>query len=316
METSPSGMERTERFDGTEDDPRAGASPPSLPPGRAGLGARQKCRRLRLSALGPRSWHRTGDRWRLPTIPEAQGTSIRIEHPLRQQPLPWQAPNSYKQFAISGTRNAPVPALSAVVARPGNAGRGAPVPLPAGGLSRARCGPPGPRSPGDGAAAAPSAGEGPGAAGEPAPTCGHPRRRGPDVPGLRAAARLRHPGTSLPQERPERRGAASRPRGSRRERPGQPDRGHSERTGSPQSRQGSPLLGTPSSFSRCPCGATCGPRSPRSVPRGPSDLGRVPELGALGAPRTEGNHSGQGPGEARGQRCLRWKFSLPPSLCP
>lgn len=78
VQTSSSGMERTARFDGIDDDPRAGASPRSLPPGgtgagRPGLGALQKCRRLRLSALGARSWHRAGDRWRLPTIPGASG---------------------------------------------------------------------------------------------------------------------------------------------------------------------------------------------------------------------------------------------------
>lgn len=108
---------------------------------------------------------------------DPQGMSIRIGHPLRLQPLPGQAPNSYKQSAASGTRNVPTPRLSAAVARPGSrvaqamrdAGR------TAGGLRRARCGPSGPRSPGDAAAAAPSAGEGPGAAGEPAPTCGHLR---------------------------------------------------------------------------------------------------------------------------------------------
>ncbi|XP_039410148.1 uncharacterized protein LOC120410223 [Corvus cornix cornix] len=78
VQTSSSGMEGTARFDGIDDDPRAGASPWSLPPGRTGtgrtgLGALQKCRRLRLSALGARSWHRAGDWWRLPTIPGASG---------------------------------------------------------------------------------------------------------------------------------------------------------------------------------------------------------------------------------------------------
>ncbi|CAN8216176.1 unnamed protein product [Coccothraustes coccothraustes] len=149
--------------------------------------------------------------------------------------------------------------------RPGDGGR------TAGGLSRARCGPSGPRSPGDGAAAAPSAGEGPCAAGEPAPTCGHPPRRGQDVPGLWAAARLRHRGINLAASVAEHRGPVSRPWGSRRggyERPGQPDQGHSERMGSPLSPQGCPPLGILSSFSRCPCGATCAPRPPQSGPEG------------------------------------------------
>ncbi|XP_037997108.1 collagen alpha-1(I) chain-like [Motacilla alba alba] len=236
---------------------------------------------------------------------EPQGMSIRIGHPLRQQPLPGQSPNSLKQSAASGTRSAPVPGSSAAVARPSSrvamrdAGPRCRCRLgdgerAAGGLSRARCGPSGPRSPGDRAAAAPSAGEGPGAAGQPAPTCGHPPRRGRGVPGLRAAARLRHRGINL----------AARVAST-----GDPPAALGEAGGSGTSGPGGRIGATPSArAARCagraarpwePSPASPGVRAellarpdrpsqgPRGGGSGPGEPGAVPELGALGgAPQT------------------------------
>ncbi|XP_041317082.1 metal transporter CNNM1 [Pyrgilauda ruficollis] len=183
VETSASGAERTPRFDGTDRTPVPGPAlrrclqggPGQDEPGSAHCRSADGCG-CQLWAQGRGTGPGIGGGCRQSREP--QGMSIRSEHPLRQQPLPGQAPNSHKQSAASGTRNAPVPGLSAAAARtssrgaqamdagprcrcrPGDGGR------TAGGLSPARCGPSGPRSPGDGAAAAPSAGEGPGAAGD------------------------------------------------------------------------------------------------------------------------------------------------------
>lgn len=165
------------------------------------------------------------------------------------------------------------------------------MPLTARGLSRARCGPSGLRSPGDGAAAAPSAGEGPGAAEAPAPTCGHPRRRRGEVPGPRAAARLlRDRCTNL---------AARVGRA-----PGNPPAALGEPGGSSTRGPGSRIRGTPRArTARCP-GRAPGPWEPPPASPGV----RAERLARPNRPSPGPRGGGSGPGDpaaSLGARCAR-----------
>lgn len=203
-----------------------------------------------------------------------------------------------------------------------------PLSFPATGLSRARCGPSGPRSAGDGASAAPSAGEGPGVARAPAPTCGHPRagvrkcwgcgeQRGSTI-------EAQIPPGAEPQEvaQNSRRTAGSRPlpSGASGERcraagPGSPGQGLFHRTAASCPGRAA-RAGTPSRSFWCTCEATCVPHLPRAREEEEADpvspmTARPGPWCALRSPARSGGTRAWVPGKTAGSTVSRGNIFSP-----